>query len=137
MIDTIKQYERDIEITKSQIKTKTEIISDHVEQMDEWFELEEAKEAVARARLALSQKLMGDADHNNRLEELAQLKQKKKEQQTILSDYIVAYFGMTQEKQVQVEVNGDARALVLTGKLGKKQKYQTSLFSEVNKNAAA
>ena len=42
----------------------------------------------------------------------------------ILSDHIVAYYGLTQERQLEIGEEGEAINLILTGKLGKTEKYQ-------------
>lgn len=127
MVDTIRTYDRDIEITKNQIATLREIIQDKVKEKQEWIDLEEAREALQRARSALSTALLSDGEYNNRLEELAELRDKFKDQKQIQSDFIVAYYAETKEAQIELGANGDARSLVLSGKLGKKQKYQISL----------
>lgn len=132
-IEAIRECQRDIEVTKGRIRTQAEIIREKIEARDEWLEVESLKEALTAARSKLSLSLAGDEDHNNRLEALGQDKDKLRSLHSIMSDHVVAYYGMTQERQVEMTEQGDARELVLTGKLGKEAKFQTSLFGAVGK----
>lgn len=124
----IKSLEFDIGVTKDQIKTRKELITEHIESTPSWLEFQTAKEELTRKKAALDQALAGDGEYNNMLEDLGQLNEKKKDQMKTLSDLVVWYFIETSEKQLETESNGDAREIVITGKLGKKGKYQTSLF---------
>lgn len=128
-VSTIKAYELDIEQANEQIKTTNEMIAEELESMAEYQAVEKAQETLKAAKAALKQALLGNAEYNNLLEEKGQLQDKVKDAKEILSDYVVAYFAETKERQLQVETNGDARELIVTGKLGKKQKYQTSIFN--------
>jgi hypothetical protein len=127
-ISTIKTYELDIEQTKEQVKTITEQIKDELESMPSYHAVQEAEAALADAKTRLKQELLGNADYNDMLETKGQLGDQLRDQKDILSEHIIAYYGLTQERQLQIEDDGDARELILKGSLGKKQKYQTSLF---------
>lgn len=129
-IGTIRNSSADIEALKSQIKTKKEMVDDHVHQKPEWLEYESKKEETAIAKAKLDAALARDADYNNSMTQLAELKDTVKDKQDTLSTFIVGYHAETKETQVELGANGDARQLIIKGRLGKKQKYQTSLFSK-------
>lgn len=129
-IGTIRDASSAIEILKSNIKTKKEMIDDHVGNYQEWLDLESAKDEVERCRVALNVKLAGDADYNNSMEAMADMKLELKDKQDTLSTFIVAYHTETKENQIEIGTNGDARRLVIKGKLGRVEKYQTNIFSD-------
>lgn len=132
-VNSIREVQRDIETSKGRIKTANELITDKKQEMDEWLEVESLKEQLGEAKKKLALALSNDPDHNNRLESLGQEKDKLTSLKNILSDHIVVYYGMTQERQVEMTEMGDARTLILSGRLGKEEKFQTSLFGQVNK----
>lgn len=132
-VDSIREVQREIEISKGRIKTANELITDKKQEMDEWLEVESLKEQLGEAKKKLGLALSNDPDHNNRLEASAQEKDKLAGLKNILSDHIIAYYGMTQERQVEMTETGDARTLILSGRLGKEEKFQTSLFGRVSK----
>lgn len=129
-INAIKSQELAIDTTKNQIITRKELIAEAIESRQEWLDLESAKEEVKRLKSALDLSLSKDGDYNNQLEDLAQLKDKLKSEKETLSDLIVGYVITTSERQVEINNMGDARDLVIKGTLGKKSKYQTSLFNK-------
>lgn len=128
--NAILEQEQAIDHTKIEIATRKEMIADHIEKTQEWLDVEAAKEELLRLRQALAAKLSSDPDYNNQLEDLGQLKDKLKSEKETLSDLIVGYFANTKEHQLEVNNHGDAREVVITGKLGKKGKYQTNLFAD-------
>lgn len=127
--NNIRVYESDIEDTKKQIETKKEMVQELLESTSGWLDVQTLKERYEEAKISFHLKLQGNADYNDGLEELAQLKEKLKEQKQIQSDFIVGYFAETKERQIELGTTGNARDLVVTGKLGKSSKYQPSLFS--------
>lgn len=131
-VNSIKSIEMEIESTKGHVKIINEMIADYIQSKQEWLDLESAKEETKRLSDALKNVLANDADYNNNLEELGQLKDKLKSQKEIISDLIVGYKLETRENQIEIGSNGEARQLVLKGKLGKRGKYQTSIFSDSN-----
>jgi hypothetical protein len=128
-INAVKNQEYIIEMTKKSIDTRKELIAEHIENMQEWLEVEAAKEELMRVRQNMSAKLSSDGIYNDHLEDLAQLKDKLKSEKETLSDLIVGYFSLTKERQIEMTSSGDARTLVIKGSLGKKGKYQTSIFT--------
>lgn len=128
-INNIKDKERDIDATQQQIATRKEMIEELVEQKQEWLDVETAKEELEHARQRLAQVLATDRDYNDQLEDLGQLKDKLKSEKELLSDLIVGYALETKERQIELNNQGDARELVIKGRLGKKAKYQTNMFA--------
>jgi hypothetical protein len=128
-INAVKNQEYIIEMTKKSIDTRKELIAEHIENMQEWLEVEAAKEELMRVRQIMSAKLSSDGIYNDQLEDLAQLKDKLKSEKETLSDLIVGYFSLTKERQMEMTSSGDARTLVIKGSLGKKGKYQTNIFT--------
>lgn len=129
-VEAIKSQEYLILKTKEEIKTRKELIAESTETRQAWLDLESAKSEVVRLREKLSQELLGDGDYNNQLEDLGQLKEKFKDQKETMSMLIVSYYVDTQEQQLETDSNGDAREILIAGKLGKKAKYQTSIFTK-------
>lgn len=128
--EAIKKQEFHILATKEQMRTRKEMITEHVESTQAWLDLQTAKEEFDRKKAALSLSLSSDGEYNNMLEDAAQLREKLKDQRDTLSEMVVGYFIDTEEKQLETDSNGDAREIIITGKLGKKAKYQTSLFAK-------
>lgn len=129
-IQAIVSQELELERTKNEIATRKELIDEYVESQPLWLEVEAAKEELSRLKAGLDAALSGDGDYNDMLEDLGQLKDKQRSQKETLSDLVVGYRIETGEHQVELNNNGDARELVVTGRLGKKAKYQPSLFTE-------
>jgi small-conductance mechanosensitive channel len=127
---TIKTYSADIDETAKHIKTQEEMADEIRTKMTAYHEVERLEDELKTAREKLKVDLIRNSNYNDLLEEIGQSKETLKSQKSILSDHIVAYYALTQERQVQTEANGDARQLIVTGKLGKVEKYQTSLFSK-------
>jgi predicted RNase H-like nuclease (RuvC/YqgF family) len=127
-INAIIEQAHEIDATKQLIATRREMIDDYIQNKPSWLEVEAAKEELARLRAKLAAELGTDGDYNNMLEDLAQLKDKMKSEKETLSDLVVGYRLETGEHQLEINNDGDARELVLTGRLGKKAKYQPSIF---------
>lgn len=128
-VDTIRTYANDIEALDSKVKTLREELKDVIEQDSNFSDVESLTEELKMAKDKLKYSLMGNSRFNELTEKLANEKEELKEAKDILSDYLVEHVVRTHEKQVEIDPdNGDAREVIVTGKLGKKQKYQTSMF---------
>lgn len=129
-IETVREYEGDIVRTKQKIKVLDEQVLESKEGTPEFARVLELEEQLKEARAQLKSRLLGDGHHNDLLEEKADLQEQLKDQRHILSEHLVAYFHLSGgERQIELGTNGDAREVILTGKLGKEQKYQTSLLA--------
>lgn len=130
-IETIRTYANDIESQESKIKTLKEQLKEIIEKDSNFATVEELVATLAEAREKPKLSLMGNSKYNELAEKLAQEKEGLKESREIMSDYLVEYYATKHEKQVEINPNnGDARDIILNGKLGKEQKkYQTNMFS--------
>lgn len=130
-LQTIREYAADVEKTKQNIATLKEQITEIKESMTEYSHFEEAKEVYDLAKRDLELALQGRGNYNDLMEKVAELDHKLKDQKDILSLHIVEYHADTRAQQIEMDdLTGDAREVVVTGKLGKKGKFQTSLFSD-------
>jgi predicted nucleic acid-binding Zn-ribbon protein len=130
LVAKIKQQEISIENSKKQIETRLETINEHKENTQEWLDMESAREQLQVAQKKLAAALSSDGEYNDLMEDLGQLRDKLKSEKQNLSDLIVGYALENKELQIEVNNKGDARELVITGKLGKQGKYQTNLFAD-------
>lgn len=128
-IETIRTYAQDIDAGKSNIKTLREQIKERIEQNHNYAEVERLTAELKKAKDDLKYSLMQDSTYNDLMETLGSQKEELKENEEVLSDYLVEHYVKTHEKQVEMNpANGDAREVLLKGKLGQEQKYQTNLF---------
>lgn len=128
---------RNVRITEQSIesgKDKKRVLK---EQLDELLqgvsEYEEVTESVAQLKVArqdLKLRLMSNANYNDLMEKLGSTKEELKDDEDILSSHLLAFFALTQDRQIELGEGGDAREVILKGKLGKDQKYQTNIFAE-------
>lgn len=130
LVGSILQQEQAIKATSSLILTRKEMIDDHVQNKQTWLDLETGKEELRRLQLKHNQALANDADYNNMMEDMGELKDKKKAEEEVLSELLLGYFADTHERQIETGPRGDARTLVLKAKLGKEGKFQPSLFAQ-------
>lgn len=130
-IETIRECATEIDKTKATIKNLREQALDIKEGMAAYDEYTKASDAAKAAKENLRLALMGKAEYNNIMEEIALEADKLKDAQEIISQHIAYYWRETGERQIEVDHNnGDAREIIVKGKLGAKQKYQTNLFSD-------
>jgi len=126
-ISKIKTFEGDIKQFKDRVKTIEEQLQEKVENTDEYTEVLDLQAKLSAAQERLKLKLSNDGDYNNLLEERAAEKDSLKSATQNLSDFILGYFHETGERQIETGPH-NGRELVLSGKLGKEKKFQTSLF---------
>lgn len=130
-ISSVRDHELSIERLKSQISTLNEELQEELEAMDEFDDVNNLSEQLKIAREKLKIATQSNPRYMNLTEKKAELQETLVGHKHILSEQLVAYFAQTKERQIEMGANGDARAVVLTGKLGKSQKYQTSLLSPI------
>lgn len=127
-VDTIRQYAVDLRELSDREKAAAEVLRAIEEGWPEYAEVDEFSERLKDAKDRLKQRRMADRGYNDQTEVLHAVKRDKKEAREILSDYLVNHFKITGERQVLMnDNNGDAREVILTGKLGRETKYQTSM----------
>ena len=130
-IRNVRNHELSIERVKNQIATVNEQIKEELESMDEYDDVLNLEGQLAVAKEKLRTALQSKSGYIDLLEKKGELQETLKGHKHILSEELVTYYGQTKERQIEIGANGDARAVVLTGKLGKEQKYQTSLLNPI------
>ena len=129
VVQTGLGYRQDIERTTSQFADIKEQMEDELESMPEYTRWKELADQASNAKKQLDIPPRGSGEYNVLPEHRAQLLAERRDQQAILSNYVVSYAVETKESQLELEGNGDALPIILKGKLGKPEKYQTNLFS--------
>lgn len=128
-LTNIRDLDLRIWTTKGRIKTQQEVVDDIKAGHTAYSEMIKAKQLYETAREKLRVALLSDRDYNDAMENLAEEKVQLNEDKEVLSLHIVEYYTRTHERQVEIgDKPGDARELVVTGKLGARGKYQTNLF---------
>lgn len=129
-IETIRELANDIDRKKSGLKNLREQAADMLEGRAAYQEVVKAQAELTSTKEGLKRAMMGDHEYNDLMENIGLETAALTDLQDILSQHVVLYWKDTGERQVEIdESNGDARALVVTGKLGKKEKFQTNLFA--------
>lgn len=126
-ITKIRTFEGDIKQFKENVKVIEEQLQEKIENTDEYTEVLDLQAKLASAQERLKLKLSSDGDYNNLLEERAAEKDSLKSATQNLSDFILGYFHETGERQIETGPH-NGRELVLSGRLGKERRFQTSLF---------
>jgi uncharacterized protein (DUF3084 family) len=131
IIGIIRDLEKRIWTAKGRVKTQKEAVDDIISGHTAYNEATKAKQEYEYAKKKLELALQSDQEYNDAMEALAEEKQQLKDDRDILSLHLVEYYTTTHERQIEIgESNGDAREVIVTGKLGAKSKYQTQLFSK-------
>lgn len=136
MLTKVKQLDGHIFNCNGRLKTLKEELQDLLEDHTAYQELVKAREAMARAKDGLQRALMENSRYNELTESIATERTDIKETKYTLSSYLVEYYAQTHANQVELDGEGQARDVVVTGKLGKPGKFQTNLFSNNNEPAA-
>lgn len=129
-LESIRLTMADIEESKRKVSAAKEMAQEKLEAMPYFDEVQTLTEKLAEAKAQLKSASMANGSYNDLLSEIADEQQKLKDLKQILSDHLVYYRDNFQEKQVEMNDDGDARELIITGKLGKEAKYQYNLFSQ-------
>ncbi len=134
-IESIRTVARDVDSREGRIKALRDQIKQIVESMPEWVAVDDLTQSLKEARENLRVALMNKANYNNLMEKLGNEKSDLKDDEEVLSACLVDYYAVTREHQIELNESGDAREVIVRGKLGKDGKYQPSLFNasiEVN-----
>ena len=127
-LSTIRQYAVDIREDADKVKAAEEVLDSLQTSWPEYQEVERLADELETAKAKLKQRREANPDYLAQTEKVAAAKREKKEDNEILSDYLVAHFKLTGERQVLMnDETGDAREVKITAKLGRETKYQTSL----------
>lgn len=128
-IGTIRQYKGDIDSFKSRIKAIDERIGEIIDGLDEGTAVEKLQEQLEAARADLKRRLEGNSEYVKLTEDIADERLSLRDAESIMSDYLLAYFVDTSERQIELGP-GEANEVILKGKLGKAKDFQTNLFSK-------
>jgi hypothetical protein len=129
MLEDIREYEHDIKAKEQRIKTLNEDLAEKVENTEAADKVGKLKDQLKIAQEDLVAELKRNPEVNDLLEEIGAEKEVLKGLKFSLSNHLVAYSLLTQERQVEMDGEGHARDVILTAKLGKEEKnYQTSLI---------
>jgi len=126
-ISKVRTFEGDINSFQSRIKTIQEQLVEMAENTDEYTEVMRAQDALRLAQEKLKDRLSRVDGYNDLCEELADEKDALKTAKQNLSDFLLGYFHETGERQIETSPK-NAREVILSGRLGKEKKFQTSLF---------
>lgn len=130
-IDSIRIIARDIDAKESGLKVKKDQLKEIVESMPEWNEVYELSEELKSAKEKLRIALLANSRYNDLAEKIANEAEDLRDDRDVLSKHVVEYYASTHEHQIEIdESNGDARQVIVNGKLGKGAKYQPSLFGK-------
>lgn len=129
-IDNIRELDLAIFTNKGRIKALNERALEIIEGHNAYNEMVDAERVYKTAKEKLRIALLSDGDYNDVMENIADEKLTLKDQKDMLSLHVVEYYTTTHERQVEIDDSGDARELVVTGKLGARGKYQTNLFGK-------
>jgi DNA repair exonuclease SbcCD ATPase subunit len=129
LVDNVRTFDRDIHKFETNIKRLKEMATEAVEKLPEHDEVERLKEELKVAREALKQATLHLPGYNDLMQQIADEKDSLKDAKLNLSDFLLGYFHETGERQIELEPK-DAREVILKGKLGKSQAFQTNLFRQ-------
>lgn len=137
ILEDIREYEQFIRQNESKLKTLSEDLAEEMENLDEAEAVGKARDDLKMKQEALAAALKRNSKVADLMEEIAQIKDVIKGTKLSLSNHLVAYSLLTQERQVQMDEEGHARDVILTAKLGKEEKqYQESLFNQELREAS-
>lgn len=128
LIDKIKIFDLDIQKFAHNAKVLKEQIAERIEALPEYAAVESLKEQLKTAQEALKQAKLRAPGLNDLVQKLADEKDAKKTAELNMSDFLLGYFAETRERQIELD-DGDAREVILKGKLGKATNFQTNLFA--------
>lgn len=127
-VSDIRTYKKDVLSFKSRIKVIQADMAEIVDNTDEGTEVLKLEQQLETARANLRRRLEGNSEWAKLTEDLADERLSLRDAERILSDYLLAYFADTKEKQVELGPH-EAHEVILNGKLGKEKDFQTNLFS--------
>jgi regulator of replication initiation timing len=126
-IEKIRTFQGNIDSFVSRIKVIDEQLLEMAENTDEYTEVVRANDALKLAQENLKERLSRVDGYNNLMEERADEREALKTAKLNLSDFLLGYYHDTGERQIETSPK-EAREVILTGRLGKERKFQTSLF---------
>lgn len=128
LIETIRECDLELMDLKIAKKDVEEELAEHVAGFDESKEVKRLVLELENAKKKQAAVLSQDGDFSVLMEQRAGINQKIADAKEVLSTHVVAWKTLTGEDQVEYdEVMG--KEVIVTGRLGKLQRYQTNIFS--------
>ncbi|HEX4775068.1 MAG TPA: hypothetical protein VH234_06145 [Candidatus Saccharimonadales bacterium] len=135
IISKVRTFDGDIKSFKSRIKTIQERMQEVLDGTDEYSAVLEAQGKLDLTKENLKRRLDGISEWIKLTEDLAEERLSLKDANENMSDFLLAYFADTREKQIELGPK-DAREVTIKARLGKAKDYQTNLFSAPAPEAA-
>lgn len=133
ILEDIRENEKEIRAKQQKVKTLNEDLKEKIENTEAGDRVGKLKDQLKVAQEDLLAELKRNPEVNDLMEEIGAERQTISGLQFALSNNLVAYSLLTQERQVQMDEQGTARDVILTAKLGKDEHlYQESLFNQEN-----
>ncbi len=128
LIEKVRTFDGDIKAFASQAKTITEHITEIIEGFAEYEEVNRLQALLVNAKADLKRRFESSSEYIKLTEELTDEKLSLKDAKEHISDFLLAYFHETGERQIELRP-GNGREVVLKASLGKPKDIQTNLFS--------
>jgi predicted nucleic acid-binding Zn-ribbon protein len=133
ILDEIRTYEHDVRTSESRLKQLKEDLTERIDGTAEAEEVGRLKDQLKIAQENMKQVLRRNPEVNDLMEEIGAEAEVLKGAKFALSNHLVAYSMLTQERQVEMDDEGHSRDVLLSAKLSKDEKnYQTSLIKPEN-----
>lgn len=128
LIETIRECDLELMDLKASKKDVEEELAEHVAGFEESKEVKRLTLELENAKKKQAAVLSQDGDFATLMDQKAGINQKIADAKEVLSTHVVAWKTLTGEDQVEYdEVMG--KQVIVTGRLGKMERYQTSLLT--------
>jgi enamine deaminase RidA (YjgF/YER057c/UK114 family) len=132
-INKIRTFRDDVSSFQSRAKTIKEQLQEEIENTDEYDKVIEAETVLRVAKENLKRRLSSNSHYIELTEEFAEEKLSLRDAQANLSDFLLAYFADTKERQIELAPQ-NAYQVTIKAKLGKAIDFQTNIFSQGGNN---
>lgn len=134
LIETIRETDLELIDHKAALKELNKDLTEHVADYQESKDIADLKNQIETKKAQLNAKLSQDPDFATMMDQKTGLNQQIADAKEVLSTYVVAWKNLTGEDQVEYdEVMG--KEVIVTGRLGKLERYQTSLLTPAETRA--
>lgn len=134
LIETIRECDLELMDLKRSKKDVEEELAEHVGEFQESKEVKRLTLELENAKKKQAAVLSQDPDFGVLMDQKAGINQKIADAKEVLSTHVVAWKTLTGEDQVEYdEVMG--KEVIVTGRLGKLERYQTNIFSDPDTRA--
>lgn len=128
LIETIRETDLELVDLKAAKKELEKDLAEHVAGYQESKDIRDLQQQIETKKAQLNAKLSQDPDFSEMMNQKSGFNQQIADAKEILSTHVVAWKTLTGEDQVEYdEVMG--KEVIVTGRLGKLERYQTSLLT--------